>query len=116
MSDYNVLTDGRDDGALICTSESQKVAFHGATPTSQDATQDDVLSTVVDAVLSTVISTAATSTSPYGYSSAQANAITDVIEDLRSSLDGVVLIVNDMRSTVNAHNDALINKGIIASS
>lgn len=95
MAEYQQLSEGRPDGMLVGKSASDLVGIHGATPTSQAATQD--------AVLSTVISTAATSTSPFGYASAaQADAITDVIEDLRTTLDAVTT--------------ALRNKGILAAS
>jgi hypothetical protein len=95
MAEYKQLSDGRPDGVLLGIDAADKVGIHGATPTTQDATQD--------AVLSTVISTAATSDSPFGFASAaQADAITDVIEDMRSTLDAVTT--------------ALKNKGILASS
>jgi hypothetical protein len=95
MAEYQQLSGGRPDGVLLGKDAADPVALHGATPTTQDATQD--------AVLSTVVSTAATSDSPFGFATAaQADAITDIIEDLRT--------------TVDAHTTALINKGILASS
>lgn len=35
MSEYNQLSDGRPDGTQLGQSASDKVAFHGATPTAQ---------------------------------------------------------------------------------
>lgn len=35
MPDPNYLSDGRPDGVLLGNSASDKVAFHGATPTTQ---------------------------------------------------------------------------------
>jgi len=82
-------------GASFGQSAADLVSLHGVTPTSQDATIADVLSTV--------ISTAATSSSPFGYgSAAQADAITDVIESLRTKVNSILL--------------ALEHKGIVASS
>jgi hypothetical protein len=95
MAEYKQLSDGRPDGFLLGKDASDKWCAHGGTPTTQDANIDDVLSTV--------ISTAATSDSPFGFATAaQADAITDVIEDCRT--------------TINAVLDVLINKGFVASS
>lgn len=91
----NYISDGRPDGISIGQNAADKVAFHNATPTTQAAT--------IDAVLSTVISTAATSDSPFGFATAaQADAITDVIEDLRTTVDAI--------------SAALRGKGIVAAS
>jgi hypothetical protein len=35
MPEYNQLSDGRPDGTQLGQSASDKVAFHGATPTTQ---------------------------------------------------------------------------------
>jgi hypothetical protein len=37
MATYFVVTDGRPDGAQICTASSEKVAFYGAAPVAQRA-------------------------------------------------------------------------------
>lgn len=96
MANYLELTDKRPDGTHFGQDSTDKIACHGATPTTQDANVDDVLSTDVSAA-------AATSTSPFGYASAaQADAITAVIIDLRT--------------TVNSILDVLSNKGLMASS
>lgn len=58
------LSDGGPDGATLGQSATDKVAFHGATPQART-----VLPTAPAA-------TAATSTTPFGYSQAQADAIT----------------------------------------
>ena len=96
MAEYLELTDGRPDGAHLGKDSTDKWAAHGGTPTTQDANVDDVLSTDVSAA-------AATSDSPFGYASAaQADAVTAVIIDLRT--------------TVNAILDVLSNKSLMASS
>jgi hypothetical protein len=82
MAEYKQLSDGRPDGFLLGKDSADKMAFYGGTPTTQAAT--------IDAVLSTVISTAATNSSPWGFAtSAQANAIVDVVEDLRDKIDAI---------------------------
>lgn len=75
------LSNGGTDGHTLGQSASDKVALHGATPVVQAAT------------MAAVASTAATSSSPFGFAEAQANAIV---------------------ANLNAIRTALINKGIIA--
>lgn len=75
------LSRGAADGAVLGQSASDKVALHGAAPVAQAAN------------IAAVASTAATSSTPFGFSEAQANAIV---------------------SNLNAIRTALINKGIIA--
>lgn len=38
MAEYNYLSDGRPDGAMVGNSASDKVGFYGATPVVQRAT------------------------------------------------------------------------------
>ncbi|MDD5060916.1 MAG: hypothetical protein PHN44_01350 [Candidatus Marinimicrobia bacterium] len=139
MAEYQQVSDGRPDGLQVGKADDL-IALFGGTPVAQPSTIDAVLSTVVntpvlstavnDSVLSTVISTAATSDSPYGYTSEQADAITDVIESLRTKVDSLGLVVTDMRTkvdniglvatddrtTVDAVTTALRNLNIVAQS
>jgi len=57
------LHDGEADGAQIGASATEKVGFYGATPVVQQT------------VAAYTTTTAATSTSPFGFAEAQANAI-----------------------------------------
>lgn len=74
------LSDG-SGGVVVGQSAADLVALHGVTPVAQAAT------------IAAVASTAATSSTPFGFAEAQANAIV---------------------ANLNAIRTALINKGIIA--
>ena len=77
MAEYNQLSDGRPDGVQLGKSASDKVALYGATPVAQRAGATQVA----------VTTTAATTTTPYGFStSTQANAIVALVNELRASL------------------------------
>ena len=77
------LSDGNDEGQVLGQSASDKIAFHGADPVVQaDATTAPA-------------ATAATSSTPFGYSETQANAIV---------------------TWIRAVDTVLKDKGIIASS
>lgn len=67
------LTDG---GYQLGQSTTDKVALHGSTPTVQPASADQAAAPA----------TAATNSSPYGYSEAQANAIVTLLNEIRSVL------------------------------
>lgn len=58
-----VLGDGRPDGTKVVSSATEKLHLYGGTPVAQAST------------LTVPATTAATSTSPYGFTSSQANAI-----------------------------------------
>lgn len=77
------LSDANTDGTVLGQSATDKVALHGATPVVQAS------------AITKPAATAATNSSPYGFSEAQANAIV---------------------TALNAVVDALAAKGIIASS
>jgi uncharacterized protein YkwD len=64
------------DGIQIGNSTTEKVGFHGATPIVQRS----------GAAQAAVATTAATSSSPFGFSEAQANAIVALVNELRASL------------------------------
>lgn len=68
------LSDGNDDGQILGQSGTDKVGFHGAAPVAQMA------STTVPAA------TAATNSTPYGYTQAQADAILTWIRDVDAHL------------------------------
>lgn len=64
------------DGQLFGEAASSKVAFHGATPVVQRAA----------AAQAAVATTAATSTTPFGFSEAQANALVALVNEMRAAL------------------------------
>jgi hypothetical protein len=73
-------TDGHPDGHIYGTSASEKIGFHGATP-------------IVQMSLTTApAATAATNSSPYGFSQAQADAIVTWIRavDAHLKLKGLI--------------------------
>lgn len=69
-------------GTQIGTAASQKLGFLGATPIVQR----------VGAAQDAVATTAATSTTPFGYAEAQANAIVTLVNELRAALVAFGLI------------------------
>ena len=71
----NVVT-GATTGTKIGTATTQKLAFHNSTPVVQR-------SGVAQAA---VVTTGATSTVPFGYTEAQANAIVTLVNELRAAL------------------------------
>jgi hypothetical protein len=79
MAEYQQLSDGRPDGTLIGSAAADKVGFFGAIPVVQQA----------GAVA--VATTAATSTSPFGFTEAQANAIIAGINALDTALTNLGL-------------------------
>lgn len=76
------LSDGNPDGAVLGQSASDKLAFYGSTPTTQLA------ATTAPAA------TAATSSTPYGYSEAQANAILTWVRAVDAELKAKGLIAS----------------------
>lgn len=71
------LSDGRADGVMLGQSATDKVGEYGVTPVAQRA----------GAAQAAVTTTAATSTTPYGYAtSAQADAIVTLVNELRAAL------------------------------
>ena len=71
------LSDGNDDGTVLGQSITDKVALHGSVPVAQRA----------GAAQAAVTTTGATSTTPYGFSSAaQADAIVTLVNELRAAI------------------------------
>lgn len=71
------VQDGNPDGVVVGQSTTDLVAFHGSTPVAQR----------VGAAQAAVGTTAATSSSPYGFTTqAQANAIVTLVNELRAAL------------------------------
>jgi hypothetical protein len=64
------------DGRIIGLSATDAISFHGATPVAQRA----------NAAQASVATTAATSTSPFGFTSAQANGIISIVNEIRATL------------------------------
>lgn len=71
-----VLGDGNPDGTTLGASTSEKVSVYGVTPIVQRAS----------AAQATVATTAATSSSPWGYSQAQANGIVTLLNEIQAAL------------------------------
>ena len=66
---------GNADGFCMGKTTTDKVGFHGSTPSTQRS------GSAQDAV----VDTAATSTTPFGYTEAQANAILALLNELRAT-------------------------------
>jgi len=76
------LSDGGTDGVKLGQSATDLVGVYGVTPIVQRSGADQAA----------VITTAATSSTPFGYSEAQANAIVALVNELRASLVAVGII------------------------
>lgn len=76
------LSDGGPDGTRLGQNASDKVGFHGATPVVQAATTTPPANTT------------ATNSSPYGYTQAQANAITAWIIAVDAALKAKGIVAN----------------------
>jgi hypothetical protein len=105
------LTDQGPSGLSIGYSSSDLISFYGVTPVVQPSgsTQGAAITTVGSAVTTTVITTASTSTSPFGYTSTVADAITSLVSDIRTAvnlnttaLSGVIALANKMRTDLIA--------------
>lgn len=64
------------DGLLVAHTAAVKLGFHGAAPTGMRA----------GAAQAAVATTAATSTTPFGFSEAQANGIVTLLNEIRATL------------------------------
>lgn len=80
MATYEQVTYNSPDGALVGNSATEKIGFYGATPVVQPVT------------VAAVATTAATSTSPYGFSSTQADAIVSSLNSVIAKLKTLGLI------------------------
>ena len=67
---------GNEDGWGIGKTTADKIGFHGSTPSAQRS------GSAQDAV----VDTAATSTTPFGYTEEQANAIIALLNEIRATL------------------------------
>lgn len=70
------LSDGGPDGTSLGQSATDKVGFYGASPIVQRS----------GSAQAAVATTAATSSTPYGYSQAQANGIVTLLNEIRATL------------------------------
>ena len=68
--------DSATDGRKIGRTPDDRISLHGAIPTVQRASASQA----------SVATTAATSTSPFGYTSAQANGIITLVNEIRATL------------------------------
>lgn len=75
-------TPASPDGIVVGQSASDKVGFYGVTPVAQRA----------GAAQAAVTTTAATSSTPFGYSQAQADAIVALVNEMRAALVAAGLI------------------------
>lgn len=75
------LGNGNPDGSCFGSSATEKIAFYGGTPVAQRAS----------AVQVAVTTTAATSTTPFGYSSTQADAIVATLNEVVATLTALGL-------------------------
>lgn len=91
-------------GITIGDATSEKVAFHGSTPVVQRASASQAVVTPLTAAA--VAATAATSTTPFGYAEAQANAIVTLVNELRTMALANGVLVNEIRA-------ALVASGLI---
>lgn len=77
LADNQNLALGSTTGSQIGTATSQKLGFHGSTPTIQRASASQA----------TVATTTATQTTPWGFSTqAQANALVTLVNELQAAL------------------------------
>lgn len=76
QSDEFYLGPKTSDGRVIGDSVSDKVAFHASAPVAQRS----------GAAQAAVATTAATNSSPYGYSQAQADGIITLLNEIRATL------------------------------
>lgn len=83
-------------GGTLGAATSSPISFYGTTPTTQptSANQAAVATTAITAVATT----AATSSSPFGFTSAQANAILSAINSLITSEAADRVLLNQIRS------------------
>ncbi len=94
-------------GTVIGVTASRKIGFHGATPTSQRASAAQAAVTgTVGAALDT---TAATNSSPYGFSQAQADGLIARVNALIADNAALITLVNELRA-------ATVAKGLIKGS
>ena len=75
LGDNNIVA-GTTTGVKVGTAITQKLGFYNATPIVQPAA----------AAQATVATTGATSSTPFGYTEAQANAIVALVNEMRSTL------------------------------
>lgn len=104
ISDAKNVVLGTGTGSKIGTATGQKLAFHNATPVIQRAGADQAAVTATTGAA--VATTAATSTTPFGYAEAQANAIVTNVNTLRVDLLAVNVLLTEIRA-------ALVAKGLI---
>jgi hypothetical protein len=76
------LGDGSEDGTVLGRSATDKIAFFNATPVVQPTT------------VTPPVATAATSTTPFGYSQAQADAIVTWVRAVDTRLKALGIIAS----------------------
>lgn len=82
FADGKNLAFGTSTGSQIGTAAAQKLGFYGATPIVQPS----------GASQAAVATTAATNSSPYGFSQAQADGLVALVNELRAALVAVGII------------------------
>ena len=77
MATYNYIGDGNPDGSILGSSSTEKVGFWGVTPVVQPTSASQ-------AAVSTAAATSGSAI--YGFTSAQANGIVTLLNQLRADL------------------------------
>lgn len=70
------ITDKNSDGTSLGQATTEKISVYGVTPVVQRS----------GSAQAAVATTAATSTTPFGYAEAQANAIVTLLNEIRATL------------------------------
>ncbi|WP_395739302.1 hypothetical protein [Prosthecobacter sp.] len=95
----------KPNGTKFGASATQKCAFHGATPVAQrSGSAQAAVTNTVGAALAT---TAATTSTPYGFSQAQADGLIARVNALIVDNAAQTVLINELRA-------ALVEKGLVA--
>jgi hypothetical protein len=90
------LTDADTDGTILGQTTADKIGFWGTTaPAAKPTSQPAALATTA---MTTVATTVATSSSPFGFTSAQANDILTAVNALAARVDAVTTAMNLRRT------------------
>lgn len=95
----------KPNGTIFGRTTTQKCAFHGATPVAQRS--GSAQAAVTDTVGAALATTAATQTTPYGFSQAQADGLISRVNALIVDNAAKTVLINELRAS-------LVEKGIIA--
>src|SRR3972149_7727494 len=99
------LSDGGPQGARFGKDATELISFFGATPVAQPS--GSTQAAVATTALTTMATTAATSTTPFGFTEAQANAIIAAVNGHALGGHSAIVLVNKIRAD-------LVTLGLIA--